>query len=128
MGSVLDLTLTAMKETFGLVKQDIIRTDEDNDLCSLVGEGVNLQSLDRFNRTFGIPILTSARIFSSKILIQGQDRSTLIDLHLLSTLLTSIELEDHVDLNGNPALVFLQTNNRRLLTDFDGTRANLCKV
>ena len=40
MGSVLDLTLNAMKETFGLVKQDIIRTDEDNDLCSLVGEGV----------------------------------------------------------------------------------------
>ena len=128
MGSVLDLTLTAMKETFGLVKQDIIRTDEDNDLCSLVGEGVNLQSLDRFNRTFGIPILTSARIVSGKILIQGQDRSTLIDLHLLSTLLTSIELEDHVDLNRNPALVFLQTNNRRLLTNFDGTRANLCKV
>ena len=64
MGSVLDLTLTAMKETFGLVKQDIIRTDEDNDLCSLVGEGVNLQSLDRFNRTFGIPILTSAVVQS----------------------------------------------------------------
>ena len=69
MGSVLDLTLLAMKETFKLVKEDIVRTDENNELCSIVGEGVNLQSLDRFNRTFGIPILTSARIVNGKILI-----------------------------------------------------------
>ena len=123
LGSVLDLTLTAMRETF---QQDIIRTGENNDICSLVGEGVNLQALHRFKRTYNIPILTSARVVSGQILIQGQDRSTLIDPNLLATLLTSIGLENHVDLTGNPTLVYLQTNYRKLLTNFDGKRANLC--
>ena len=45
MGSVLDLTLLAMKETFKLVKEDIVRTDENNELCSIAGEGVNLQNV-----------------------------------------------------------------------------------
>ena len=72
MESVLDLTLLAKKETFKLIKEDIVRTDENNELCSIAGEGVNLQNLDRFNRTFGIPILTSARIVNKTILIQGR--------------------------------------------------------
>ena len=65
---------------------------------------------------------------SGQILIQGEDRSTLVDPSLLSTLLTSIEIENHVDLTGDPALVYLQTNNRKLLTNFDEKRSNLCKV
>ena len=122
MESVLDLTLLAKEETIQLIKEDIVRTDSKNEMCSIAGEGVNLQNLDRFNRTFGIPILTSARIVNQKILIPGRERGTLIDLNLLSTLLSSIGMENHVDLAGNQALVFLQSDNRKIITNFDSSR------
>jgi hypothetical protein len=100
----------------------------NSSLCQFVAQGVNLQDLTDYNSTFTLPILTSARIIGNKILIQGNKRSTLVDSNLLATLLHAIEVENHVNLEKSSALVFIQIDGRKILTNFDKERENLCLV
>ena len=117
MGSILQLLVIIKKETF-YNEGEFIRT-QDSSLCQFVGEGVDLQQLASFNSTYTNPVLTSARIVGEKILIQGRKRSTLVNSSLLATLLNAINIENHVNLEKSAALVFIQVDGRRILTNFE---------
>ena len=71
MGALLDLLNTAKKENFVKLKDRHIRTNPGDIMCSVVGEGIDIQELSTYNKTFNIPILTSARVVGEKIMIGG---------------------------------------------------------
>ena len=128
VSSILELLVVVKRETFEQDYQgDFIKTSNSS-LCQFVGEGINLQDLSNYNTTFIHPILTSARIIGNKILIQGNKRSTLVDSHLLATLLHTIGVENHLNIQQSSAVVFLQVDGRKILTNFDKTDENLCLV
>ena len=97
-------------------------------MCSVVGEGIDIQALSGYNRTFNLPILTSARVIGNKIMIRGRKRSTLLDPDLMATLLKSVNIENHITLDGHPAISFINEGGRRMLINFDQMRPNVCKV
>ena len=97
-------------------------------MCSVVGEGVDIQALQGYNRTFNLPVLTSARVIGEKIMIRGRKRSTLLDPNLMATLLQSVNIENHITLDGHPAISFVNEGGRRMLTNFYQMRPNICKV
>ena len=114
---ILQLLVIIKRETFHRVG-DFVQTSNSS-LCQFAGNGVNLQQLSSFNSTFTLPILTSARVIGDKILIQGNKRSTLVSSKLLATLLHAINIENHVNLEKSAALVFIQIDGRRILTNFE---------
>jgi hypothetical protein len=126
VNSILQLLVIVKRETFHQVG-NFVQTSNSS-LCQFVGQGVNLQQLSDYNSTFTLPILTSARVIGNKILIQGNKRSTLVDSNLLATLLHAIDIENHVNLEKSAALVFIQIDGRKILTNFDKERDNLCHV
>ena len=94
MSSILDLVLATKMEGFELVRGNFIKTPPGNNLCALASEGVRLQRLGIFNRTYGTPIMTSSRIVNDKVLLDGLERSALVDIEFLSTLLSAIGIEN----------------------------------
>ena len=102
MSSILDLVLATKMGGFELVRGNFIKTPPGNNLCALASEGVRLQRLGIFNRTYGTPIMTSSRIVNNKVLLDGLERSALVDIEFLSTLLSAIGIENHVQLTGRP--------------------------
>ena len=58
MGALLDLLNTAKKENFVKLKDKHIRTNPGDNMCSVVGDGIDIQALTTYNRTFNIPILS----------------------------------------------------------------------
>ena len=72
LGSLLDLLNTAKKEGFVKLKDKHVRTSPGDLMCSVVGEGIDIQALSGYNRTFNLPILTSARVIGNKIMIRGR--------------------------------------------------------
>ena len=74
-----------------------------------------LGSLHGYNRTFNLPILTSAHVIGKKIMIQGRKRSTLLDPDLMATLLKSVNIENLITLEGHPAISFINEGSRRML-------------
>ena len=86
-GTMPHLLNTAKKEGFVKLKDKHIRTSPGDLMCSVVGEGIDIQSLNGYNRTCNLPILTSARVVGEKIMIRGRKRSTLLDPNLMATLL-----------------------------------------
>ena len=66
LGSLLDLLNTAKKEGFVKLKDKHVRTSSGDLMCSVVGEGIDIQALHGYNRTFNLPILTSARGIGSR--------------------------------------------------------------
>ena len=121
------MLIIVKKETFEQ-QGEFIKTGKDSNLCQFIGEGINLQQLSDFNTSISLPILTSARIVGEQILIQGQKWSTLVSSSLLATLLKSTKVENHVNMEKSSALVYIQVGGRKILTNFDKDRENLCLV
>ena len=89
MGSVLDLLLLTKKENYE-EGMGFIKTAPWDELCSHVGDGVDLQDIGLFNKTFNVPVLTSSIIVGSQVLIRGKKRTSLVHPSLLGTLLKSV--------------------------------------
>ena len=128
LGSLLDLMNTAKKEGFVKLKDKHVRTSPGDLMCSVVGEGIDIQALSDYNRTLNLPILTSARVIGKKIMIRGRKRSTLLDPDLMATLLKSVNIDNHITLDGHPAISFINEGGTRMLINFDQMRPNVCEV
>ena len=126
LGSVLDLLMTAKAEGFVKLNDNHVRTSPGDMMCSIVGEGVDIQALQDYNKTFHLPILTSARLIGKKIMIRGRQRSTLLEQKLMSTLLLSVNIENHINFDGHQSISFVNEGGRRMLTNFNPNVPNIC--
>ena len=61
LGSVLDLLMTAKAEGFVKLNDNHVRNSPGDMMCSVVGEGVDIQALQDYNKTFHLPILKLER-------------------------------------------------------------------
>ena len=129
--SVLKMIGLIKKENFKTIETDMIWTAGGDISCSLIGAGADLQSLPiRNNSLSDIALLTSSLIIHNKILIVGQQTSTLVEHSDLNTLLAHLNMENRVNMNANMVLVVKTVNNKQILTNFnqDDKRGNMCYV
>ena len=66
LGSLLDLLMMAKEEGFVKINSNHVRTSPGDMMCSIVGEGVDIQAVQDYNKMFQLPILTSSRIIIKK--------------------------------------------------------------
>ena len=61
-------------------------------------------------------------------MIRGRQRSTLLEQKLMSTLLDSVNIENHINMDGHQSISFVNGGGRRMLTNFNQNIPNICKV
>ena len=127
----LDLVSLTRRDSFEILGTSpvLIHTNPGDDLCSFVSHGISLQALDRtINATHKAPVLTSSRIVGAQILVEGTNVSTLVPKIVFTSLLHTLNMEDHTSLTGSPSLVFIQDSSRRIITNFNPSLDNICHV
>ena len=114
----LDLTSLVKHEVFEVVGDRVI-TALGDELCKYIGTGVPIHLLpEQVNATVEHPILSTSVIVEDKVLVSHGNISTLVSKEHFTALLEVLKIEDHVNMSGDRALVFITGNGRKILTNF----------
>ena len=114
----LDLTSLVKHEVFEVVGDRVITAPGD-ELCKYIGTGVPIHLLpEQVNATVEHPILSTSVIVEDKVLVSQGNISTLVSKEHFTALLEILKIEDHVNMSGDRALVFITGNGRKILISF----------